>query len=152
MARVVDVGCESLFRSNSRLAKNVAGANNGILRVWAGLAFKRQRFFEVEGDHRLLGELQHEVAQRADGDLRGDAGALRIVKLGMTAVHFRFRSANQLVEQVVSLDAEALTSRYLNVGLGAIFIADLVTQLQRAAWGEGDHLVRKMCVVRGLTV
>ncbi len=68
----------------------------------------------------------------------------------MPAVDFLLGGSDQRVEQVIGLDTEPLTSRYLNVGLRAIFFFDLVTQLQRAARRERHHLVGEMRVVRGL--
>jgi hypothetical protein len=55
-----------------RLAEDVAGADHGVLNVGAGLALEAQRILEVEGDDGVARELEHEVAQRADGDLLGD--------------------------------------------------------------------------------
>src|ERR1019366_2897197 len=125
-ARVVHVGSKRLLRIHTRLAKNVAGAYDCILSVGAGLALEGQSLFEVERDHRLLGELQHEVAQSADGDLLADVRAVRLVQLGMPAVHFFLGRRDQRVEQVVSLDSETLASRNLDVGLGAVFVTDVV--------------------------
>src|SRR5580698_3828136 len=74
------VGIESTF------AENVCRADHGILRVRTSLAFKAQRLFEIEGDDGGLGELEHEVAQSADGDLGRDGGAFGVCELGMTWV------------------------------------------------------------------
>ena len=68
----------------------------------------------------------------------------------MPAVDFFLRRGDQRVEQIVGLHAEALAPRYLDVGLGAIFFADLVAELQRAARRKRDHLVGEVRVVRGL--
>ena len=70
-----------------------------------------------------LGELQHEVAQRADGDLLADVAALRVVEFLVAGVDFLLRGGNQGIEQVVGLNAEALAAGDLNVRLGAIFFA-----------------------------
>src|SRR6266849_1522742 len=66
------IGIEPTF------AKNVGSPDYGILRVRPGLAFEAQRLLEIECDHRRLGELEHEIAQRANGDLRRDGESLRI--------------------------------------------------------------------------
>ena len=57
------------------LAKDVGGADDGVLDVGAGLALEAERVFEVEGDDRVAGKAQHEVAKRADRDLCGDLRA-----------------------------------------------------------------------------
>ena len=117
IARVVHLGGERLLRLDTGLAKDVGGAHDRVLRVRSGFALEGQRLLEVEGDDRLLGELQHEVAQRADGDLLADAQALLLVEFGMPAVHFLLRRGDQRVEQIVGLHAESLAPRNLDVGL-----------------------------------
>jgi hypothetical protein len=60
-----------------QLAQNVARAHRRVLHVRPGLALEAQRLLQIESDHRIARELQQEVAQRADGDLRGHALLLR---------------------------------------------------------------------------
>ena len=95
---------------DARFLEDAGGADDSVLRVGSGFAFEAQGFFEVEGDDGLLGELQHEVAQRADRDLRGDRQALSIGELRMAGVDFVFRGGDQLVEQVVGFHAETLAA------------------------------------------
>src|SRR5580698_47958 len=140
------VGIESAF------AKNVGGANHRVLRVRAGLAFEAQRLFEIEGDHGRLGELEHEVAQSANGDLAGDGGALGVPELGMASVDFLSRRGNQSVDQIVGFYSEALAARDFNVWTRFVFLRKLVTQVGGATRGKRDHLIRKMGVVVGLLV
>ena len=68
------------------LAEDVGGADDGILHVGAGLTFKAERVSEVEGDDGVACEAQHEVAQRADGDLARDLCAFGLVEFGMARV------------------------------------------------------------------
>src|ERR1019366_5234486 len=96
-AGVVHISRERLLGLDSSFAKDVAGTNYGILRVRAGFSLKGQRFLEVEGDDRLLGELQHEVAQRADGYLLGDLQTLCVVTLGVATVDFLLGGCNERV-------------------------------------------------------
>ena len=60
------------LRRGVGLAEDVGGADDGVLDVGAGLAFEAEGVFEVEGDDGVAGEAEHEVAEGADGDLRGD--------------------------------------------------------------------------------
>src|ERR1700716_1851570 len=64
------------LRIESTLAENVGSAHNRILRVRPCVTLEAQRILEIEGDHRLFRELQHEVAQRPDGDLRCNPATL----------------------------------------------------------------------------
>jgi hypothetical protein len=80
----------------------------------AGIALEAERFPKIEGDHRIARELQHEVAQRADGDLRAMRGARRRA-LRVPRVHFFQRLFDQLVDQIVGLHAQALAARNLDV-------------------------------------
>ncbi len=68
----------------------------------------------------------------------------------MPAIHFLLGRGDQRVEQVVGLDAESLAARNLDVGLGPVFLADLVAKLHGTSRREGDHLVREVRIVRGL--
>ena len=117
--------------------------------IGAGFAFEAESVFEVEGDHGLLGVLQHEITQCADGDLRGDGFALGFAELRMTRVDFFFCRGDELVEQVVGLHAETSAATDFDVGAGFIFIAERVAEFGGAARGERDHLVGKMSVVVG---
>ena len=136
------------FRIESAFAKDVGRAHDGVLRVRSGFAFEAERFFEVERDHRLLGVLQHEVAQRADGDLGRDRQrSLRRVR--DAAIDFRLRRRDQPIEQVVGLHAEAFASRDFDVGASLVFLRKLVTKFGGAARRERDHLVGEMRVVVG---
>ena len=98
------------------LAEDVAGADDGVLNVGAGLALEAERIFEVEGDDGVARELEHEVAQSADGDLLGDLLALGLVAAGLARVDFGARGGDELVDQVVGLDAEALAAADFDVG------------------------------------
>src|SRR5271157_2698779 len=108
MARVVHFGDQGLLWLDTGFAKDVGRTYHCILRVRSSLALESQRFLEVESDDRLLGELQHEIAQRADGDLLADPRAFALIAVGMPAVYFFLRSRDQRVEQVVRLHAESL--------------------------------------------
>ena len=118
--------------------------------VRSGLAFEAQRVFEVERDDRVARELEHEVAQRADGDLLGDLLALGFVAARLARVHFGSRGGNQLVDQVVGLDAEALAAADFDVRPAAILFGNVVAKFHRAARRERDHLVAEVRVVIGL--
>ena len=71
----IDGGSEHLLRSDSGFAEDVGRPHDGVLSLGSGFAFEAESFFEVEGDDRRLGELQHEVAQGAHGDIGSDPGA-----------------------------------------------------------------------------
>ena len=134
----------------SRFAEDVAGAHYSVLNVRAGLALKAQRIFEVEGDDRIARELEHEVAQRADGDLFGNVLPFGLVAAGLARVDLGARGGDELVDQVVGLDAEALAPADFDVRTGQIFWRNVVAQLDRAARRERDHLVAEVRVVVGL--
>ena len=107
------------FRRGVGLAEDVGGADDGVLDVGAGLAFEAEGVFEVEGDDGVAGEAQHEVAERADGDLRGDGEAFGFVDLRVAGVDFGFGGGDELVEEVVGLDAEAFAAADFDVGLAS---------------------------------
>src|ERR1019366_1256737 len=96
------------IRIESTFAENVGSADDGILRVRACVALETQGVFEIEGDYRRLRELQHEVAQCPDGDLRGNAGALCFAQLGMPRIHFFASRGDESIQEIVRLHAEAL--------------------------------------------
>ena len=104
------------FAALGQLAQDVARAHGGVLHVGSGVAFEAERFLKIESDHGIARELQHEVAQRADGDLGGNLPALVGGRFGMPRVHFFQRLFDQLVDQIVGLDAQALAARDLDVG------------------------------------
>ena len=89
--------------------------------VGAGFAFKAERIFEVEGDDGVARELEHEIAQGADGDLLGDLLALGFVAAGLTRVDFGTGGGDELVDEVVGFDAEALAAADFDVGAGEVF-------------------------------
>jgi hypothetical protein len=136
----------------SAFAENVRSAHHRILRIGAGLAFETQRLFEIKRNHRGLGELEHEVAKRAHGDLGGNDKPLSFAQLWMASIDFLFRRRDQSVEQVIGLDAKAFASGNLNVGASFVFVRKLVAEFSGATRSERDHLVRKMRVMIGLLV
>ena len=71
------------FAAGFEFAENITGADGGVLNVGSGFAFKAERFLEVESDDGVAGELQQEVAERANGDFGGDRER-RIFLLWMT--------------------------------------------------------------------
>ncbi len=82
-----------------------AAAHGGVLDVRARFAFEAQCFVKIESDHRIARELQHEVAQRADGD-----SFCHLLPVGRSSVrmpgnHFRQSGFDELIEQIVRLDA-----------------------------------------------
>src|SRR4029077_6069740 len=98
------------------LAEDVGGSNYRILGVWSGLTFEAQRFFEIECDHRRLGELQHEIAQSTDGDLCGNSGTLGFGQLRMARIDFALRRRDESIKQVIGLNPKSLAARDFNVG------------------------------------
>ena len=60
----------SVSPRSCELPQNVARAHRRVLHVRSGFAFEAERLLKIERDHRIARELQQEVAQRADGDLR----------------------------------------------------------------------------------
>ncbi len=67
----------------------------------------------------------------------------------MAGVDFGFGGGDELVEEVVGLDAEALAAADFDEGFGAVFVADGVAEVDGAARREGDHLVAEVGVVVG---
>src|SRR5579862_1709075 len=100
MFREIDVSRSEAIGIEPAFAKNVCCANHGILAVRTGLAFEAQCFFEIERDYRWLGVLEHEVAQRADRDLRSNSTTLGLTELRMTRIDFFLCRFNQRVQQV----------------------------------------------------
>ena len=124
------------------------------MNVGAGFALEAERVFEVEGDDGVARVLEHEVAQRADGDLFGDLLAhgfgIGSGSAGLARVDFGARGGDELVDQVVGLDAEALASADFDVGFFLVLIGDAIAEFFRAAGRERDHLVAEVGVVIGL--
>src|SRR6202521_2467256 len=105
-----DAACRvsaEVIRIQSTLTENIGSAHHRILRVRAGVSLETQSVFKIEGDHRLFRELKHEIAQCSDGDLRGNAAALRFAQLRMTRVHFLPSRGNESIQKIVSFHAEA---------------------------------------------
>ena len=67
----------------------------------------------------------------------------------MAGVDLGFGGGDELVEQVVGLDAEAFAAADLDVGLLLVFFADGVAEFDGAARCERDHLVAEVSVVVG---
>jgi hypothetical protein len=93
----------------SGFAEDVADADDGVLDVGAGFALEAERVFEVEGDDGAAGELEHEVAQRADGDLLGDLLAFGFGAVGLAGVV----SALRVARMSLSMRSSALTPKPL---------------------------------------
>src|SRR3981189_2271627 len=142
------VSTETL-RIQSTFAKNIGSAHDRILRVRARITLETQGVFKIECDHRLFRELQHEVAQCSDGDLRGNAGALRFAQLGMTRIHFLASRRDQSIEEIVRLPTEALSPRNLDPRSSLVFFAESVAKFSSAARSERDHLVGEVRVAIG---
>src|ERR1700744_6262976 len=68
----------------------------------------------------------------------------------MPAIHFASRRSNQLIDEVIGFDAEASSSRNLNVRPRLVFFGNLVPKFERTTWCEGHHLVGEMRVMSGL--
>ena len=67
----------------------------------------------------------------------------------MAGVDLGFGGGDELIEEVVGLDAEALAAADFDVGFRAVLFADGVAEFDGAARGEGDHLVAEVGVVVG---
>src|SRR5207244_2580214 len=132
------------------LAKNVSRAYDSILDVRTGFAFEAQRIFEVEGNHRGLGVLEHEVTKGANRNLIRYRGALRLAELFVTGVDFFSGGSNQGIKEVIRLDAKTFAAGNLDVGASFVFIREFVAEFRGAAGRESDHFVREMSVVVGL--
>ncbi len=120
------------------------------MNVGPGLALEAQSILEVEGDDRVARELEHEVAQRADGDLPGDFLAFRFVASRLARVYFGTGRRDELVDQVVGLDTETLASADLDVGPGQVLVGNVVAQFDGAARSERYHFVAEMDIAVGL--
>ena len=83
--------CRELIRIQPTLAKNIRSAHRSILRIGPGFAFKAECFFEIKGNYGILGVLEHEISQCADGNLPGNGAALGVIQFGMARVDFFFR-------------------------------------------------------------
>src|ERR1700694_2655171 len=67
----------------------------------------------------------------------------------MTGVYFVFGGSDELIQQVVGLDAEAFSSTDFDVGTRLVLVAQVVTEFGGAARRQRDHFVGEMCVVVG---
>ena len=103
-------------------------------------------------DHGILGKLEHEVAQRAVGDLRGDGHAFGLAQVGMAGIHLFLGGGDQSIKQIVGLHAKAFAARDLDVGPCFVLVGEFITHLRGAARSQGDHFVGKMSVVAGSVV
>ena len=73
----------------------------------------------------------------------------RVVR-GLSRVDFGARGGDQLVDQVVGLDAKAFAPADFNVGFLFVLFRNVVAKLNGAARRERDHLVAEVRVVIGL--
>ena len=69
---------------------------------------------------------------------------------GLARVHFGARGGDELVDQVVGLDAEALAPADFDVGPGQVFVGNVVAKFDGAARRERHHLIAEVRVVIGL--
>src|SRR5215472_661523 len=139
-----------MLRRESAFAKDFAGADDRILRVGPGLSFEAQRLLEVEGDHRAFGELEHEIAQRANRDLHGNIATLAFRHLGIPGVDFLLRRRDQGIDQVIGLHAKALAARDLDERPFPILWRDFVAELFGTTRGKDDKSVREMMLIFSL--
>ena len=109
---------------------------------------RSQRFLEVERDHRILGELQHEVTQRADRDLRRRSRGARLrpapdaacpLPSVAAAISSSIRSSAFTPNPLRPLTPRCTTSPGL--------LRKPRSPVHRAARRERHHLVGKMRVV-----
>ena len=97
-------------------AKDIARTDDRVLDIRPGFAFEAQSVFEVERDDRIARELQHEVAQRANGNLLGDHSAVLARRGDVWRVSTSdARCRDQLVDQVIGLHAESLAPAHLDI-------------------------------------
>src|SRR5579863_836645 len=82
---------QSRFRRRPALAKDITNSYYRILNVRPGFALEAERILEVEGDHRIPRVLEHEVAQRANGDLLRDLLPLRLIAPCLPRFHLGAR-------------------------------------------------------------
>jgi DNA-binding phage protein len=75
---------------------------------------------------------------------------LRLRRGGLARVDFGARGGDELVDEVVGLDAEALAAADFDVGRALSSSETSVAKLLRAARRERDHLVAEVGVVIGL--
>ena len=117
-----------------QLAQDVARAHGGVLHVGAGLALEAEGLLQVEGDHRIARELQQEIAQRADGDLRWPpCGSAPRRSSGWRDATSSSAFCDQGVHQVVGLHAEPLAAGDLHVRALAVFLGKRDAQVGAAA-------------------
>ena len=96
------------------LLEDVVRANHGVLNVGAALAFEAQRLLEVEHDHLAARVLHQEVADGGDADHFRDSLALAVGEFGVTGRDLASRIAGERIQEVVSLDAQAFSTRDLD--------------------------------------
>ena len=132
------------------LAPDVARAHGGVLHVGAGLALEAERFLEIESNHGIARVFEQEIPQRADGDLGRDHALLFGRGFGVPGGDLGQRLFDELVDEVVRLDAEPLAAGHLDVGTAAILFGKLDAQLGAASGRERHHLVGEMHGARGL--
>src|SRR4029077_566177 len=132
--RRVDLGiCAKRIGIKSALAEDVGRAYDGVLRVRSGLAFKTERIFEIECNYGGLGVLQHEVAQRADGDLGGNCASFVIGELWVTRINFALGGGDETIDQIIGLYPETFAARNIDLALRFFFFRQFVAKFGSTA-------------------
>ena len=124
------------IRVDPSLPEDAGGADDSVLRVRPGFALEAQCFLKVERNHRLLGVLQHEVAQSTDRDLVAisrRSGSLSAC--GWRESTSSLRRRDKLIEQIVGFHAKSLAAADLDVGARLVFFAQARIPVRRRSAG-----------------
>ena len=134
------------------LAKDAVDAHHGVLEIGAGFPLEAQCLPEIEGDDRIAGVLQQEIAQRAHRDGLGDGLHLPGRESGVASLHLGCRLLQKPVDQIVGLDSQALAARDLHVRAAPVFFRQSNSQILAAGRREAHHLIGEVDGAFGLQV
>ena len=94
-------------------AKDIGGAHQGVLQIWARVPFESECFREVEGNDAVGRGLDHEETQSRQGDGVRPAVQLFGRQRVVASLYFLATLGLELIDQVIGLDSDSLAARHL---------------------------------------
>jgi hypothetical protein len=128
----------------AQLGKDVVRAHHGILQVRPALAFETERLGDIERDDLAARVLDHEVADRRDGNLSADNADVVGAELRIALGDLGRCGSLEQIDQIVGLDPEPFPPRHFHERLLRILSRGLVPEVTRGLMRQRHHLVRKM--------